>query len=146
MKKIIVLLAFAFLMQITGFTQRNPELKERIESMRVAHISSAINLSSEQAQVFWPIYNEYKTEEDKLKEDRLRKKRIAELSEEEAGQMINTYFDNQAAKLALERKYIDRFRQVLSNKQLLQLTRAEKEFNLHLLKRIQERRKGKGFR
>lgn len=142
MKKLIVLLAIAFLMQTTGFAQRNPQLKERVESMRVAHISSAINLTSDQAQAFWPIYNEFKAEEDKLKEDRLGGKRIADMTEEEAGQMINIHFEKQAAKLALERKYSDRFRQVLSNKQLLQLTRAEREFNRRLLKRMQERRKG----
>src|SRR4051812_21621428 len=85
--------------------ERNQERREDIEAQKVAFITQKLNLTPEEAQKFWPVYNQY---QDKIQE--LRKKRRQEgktakenfdaLSDKELEQLI----DND---LAMKQKELD---------------------------------------
>jgi Spy/CpxP family protein refolding chaperone len=53
-----------------GKAELQGEKKENIEAMKIAFITNKLELSPEEAQKFWPVYNQYN---EKLKD--LRKKR-----------------------------------------------------------------------
>src|SRR6476620_4329549 len=64
MKKIMtMMLVLAF--SLTGYVyaqdeQPDPKQQEKIKALEVAFISRKLNLTENEAQRFWPIYNEYK--------------------------------------------------------------------------------------
>ena len=51
--------------------KRQEKMESRIESQKIAFITQKLDLTPTEAQLFWPIYNEYQT---KMKEIRQQNK------------------------------------------------------------------------
>jgi len=50
------------MMPMAVFAQdRQQDRKDKIETMHIAYLSEKLNLTSGEAEKFWPVYNEYKT-------------------------------------------------------------------------------------
>lgn len=115
--------------------------KEKIEAMRVAFMTSRMNLTTEESKKFWPLYEEYKTELEKtekpLKEPGVK---LEDMSDQALRDLINKELNNEALKVDIRKKYSDKFLQVLSPLKLVRMHQAEKDFKLELLRVIQERR------
>ena len=97
----------------------------RLEALKIAYITNKLNLSPEEAQKFWPIYNQYALE---LKVARL--KAINNKSSEiELDENI----------LNIRKKYSVLFSQVLSPAKVDTFFKSEKEFG-HFVEKEMERR------
>ena len=74
MKRIITLLLLFIAFQV-GFAQKH-EKRNKIKALKTAHITSELNLSSKEAEKFWPIYNASQEKEHsyRKKMHELRKK------------------------------------------------------------------------
>lgn len=98
----------------------------RLEALKIAFITKKLNLSPEEAQKFWPVYNRYSEE--------LRKTR----------QQARADGDGQVAidekVLNVRKKYQTEFGKVLSQDKVEAFFKAEKEFGTYLQKEIMERR------
>jgi len=68
MKQIFYALLFIFSASSIEAQPEHKEIEERLESRRVAYITQELNLSVEEAQAFWPIYNAHRKEVKKLRE------------------------------------------------------------------------------
>ncbi|HVX24919.1 MAG TPA: hypothetical protein VHB70_01155 [Parafilimonas sp.] len=64
MKKIYPLLLFLFFHSYFCFSQQPPneDDDQRIDVIKMAYISQELNLSPQEAQNFWPVYNNYQNE------------------------------------------------------------------------------------
>lgn len=65
MKKIYPLLLFLFFHSYFCFSQQPPDDEnndQRVEVIKMAYISRELNLSPQEAQNFWPVYNNYQNE------------------------------------------------------------------------------------
>ena len=102
---------------------------DRIEALRIAYISEQLNLTPEEAQKFWPVYNAYKHD---LK---------VVLQKYPAGTELSA--DQQLAleqqKLDLKVKYKPQFESALGTVKLNQLYNLEHKFQ-EKLKEIREQR------
>ncbi|MEL6535444.1 MAG: Spy/CpxP family protein refolding chaperone [Bacteroidota bacterium] len=121
---------------------RRSARQQEMESARIAFLTQKLDLTSEQAQQFWPIYFEL---EDKRREIRksLRDTRMeagAEFSEEEASNMIVAFQDMRQKELTLEKEYSQKMLGVLSARQVVKLLRAEEEFRQYVIQQLRERR------
>ncbi|MBT8235956.1 MAG: hypothetical protein KJO04_07170 [Bacteroidia bacterium] len=143
--KIGVLVLF-MLVGTFAFSQNRPG-RERIKSLKVAFITERLNLTSKEAQVFWPLYNEHEENIEAIK----RKERVDVLSklqdfeyltEGEASRLLDKLLDLEAEKHRLHIAYMERMSEVISAKKSFMLIRAEEDFKKRLLKEIQKRRKG----
>src|SRR4051812_49305516 len=67
-KLIIMLMVISFAIHAQGDKQR-PN-RERIESMKIGMITQRLNLTPEEAKVFWPVYNKYSAELQEIRKDR----------------------------------------------------------------------------
>lgn len=138
---LMVMLVFA-----SGYSQKRPG-QERIKTLKIAFITERLNLSSSEAQDFWPIYNAHEENLDKLKrrersEIRSRLKDFENLSEEEAANLLQQSMAIEKEKHSLNMQFIDKVSQVISAKKAFQLIRAEEDFKRRLLREIQQRRRG----
>src|SRR5687767_904503 len=52
-----------------------PEKREQIESMKIAFLTNKLSLTPEEAQQFWPVYNQYQDELHKLRENHRKERR-----------------------------------------------------------------------
>ncbi len=119
---------------------------ERINAQRVAFITEKLQLTPEEAQRFWPVYNEYRKKRMKLEEEKARLVRSysssgGSLTDEEAEKLGDRYvaLEKQQADLLVE--YHQKFKKVLPPKKVLMLYKAEKQFTAYLLRQIRDRQR-----
>ena len=141
--RFFIMTVFVMLVMHTTFAQPGElpkEARERIESQRVAFITQQLRLTPEEAEKFWPIYNEYRDAIKDMRED-FERPDLEAITEEEAAKIIEQHLQQEQKKLDLKRNLVTRLRNVVSSKKILKLQKAEMEFNRELLRRMQEHRK-----
>jgi len=122
------LLLLLLLAGVSTFAQQNKQnAHDQIESLRIAFISQQLNLSPEEAQRFWPVYNAYRSESEALQKSY-------------GGQLTaDQQLDLEQKKLDLKRKYKPQFESALGKEKLNQLYNLEHKFQ-EKLKEIREQR------
>ncbi len=129
------------LMSITIFAQaENGKRSDQIASMKMAYLTKALELTPEESQKFWPIYNSYSDKMKAMKESaRPKFERAEDLSDKEAQAMIYQQLDLEQARVDLRRSMVQDFKGVISNRKILKLYRAEDRFKKEVLARVKER-------
>lgn len=119
--------------------------REQVEAFRVAYYTSELNLSSEEAQRFWPVYNKYA---DKLEENRATQRNTQQAlrqaytggSDEEVNDLLTELMSLKSAEVALTVQYHESFKEVLPIRKVAMLYKAETDFKRKLLEHFQQRR------
>ena len=149
MKKILIPI-LASLLCLSAWSQQPSG--ERIKAMKVAHITKKLDLSSKEAQQFWPVYNAYDAKITKLRNTDLRnlkreiRNSIGSLSDAQAGKLLDRLMaaenDLHEARVTL----VNDLKKVISAEKIIRLKAAEDEFNKILLERLKEIRDRRNFR
>ncbi|MEY3437041.1 MAG: hypothetical protein RL335_1497 [Bacteroidota bacterium] len=105
--------------------QLNAEHKNRLQSLSVAYLTKAIQLTPEEAEKFWPVYNKYNEEVRRAAMDSTKK----------------DVLEKQQEVLNIRKKYQKDFHKILSSERTQQLFHAEMEFRNMVKKELEERRK-----
>lgn len=154
MKQIIFLLTLGIFLvaQTNVLAQRNEDNKkrwERYRSEKVAFLTTNLDLTPEEAQEFWPVYNKM----DKEKSEAQQRRRELEHKVRDAGETLS---DDEIVKLtrefaatmekegALPNKYNEEFLKILPPKKVLKLYKVESEFRMHMIKKYRDQRKNGG--
>ncbi len=116
---------------------------ERIKAVKVAFIIEEINLTAEQSQNFWPVYNELESKLRSINKSSKQRLIIDEMSDSELETLINTRLKAEEDKIALHRAYIEKFKKIITIRQIVLLQRAEKRFKKELLQRARDRKEGR---
>lgn len=120
------------------------EMKQKIEAARIALITERLNLSPDQAEKFWPVYNEFTSERKALREefkpDKKALKAKEEMTEAERKEFLKRGLELKQKELDLEKEYSGKMLNVISTEQMLSLRGAEKDFKRMLLERVQRQR------
>ncbi len=116
---------------------------EKIEAARVAFFTTRLNLTTDQAQKFWPVYNEFDGKRRAIRKRIAgRKQDLATLADNQLQPAVDDLFAARQEELNLDKDYAGRFQKVITLRQTLQLFRAEREFAKFLLRKLEERRGG----
>lgn len=138
-----ILVVALFFVSVSVLAQRPAQ--ERIKTFKVAFITERLALSSEEAQQFWPVYNNYEEATQKLR----RKERqrfgsqlpyLDDLSENEATALLAEFKGIQTEKHNLEQQFLQDLKQVLPSKKIVLLLKAEEDFKKRLLQQMRKRR------
>jgi hypothetical protein len=115
--------------------------KSDVDTYKIAYITQQLDLSSAQAEKFWPIYNKHNKKYQDLKKNTwepIKKdlKNIDKLTDNEAEQLLKKYRQYRRTRLANREDYINELLSVISPKKVMQLKKAEYDFNKELLTQI----------
>jgi len=117
---------------------RRERMESRIESQKVAFITQKLNLSPEEAQVFWPIYNEHHA---KMKAS--RNQNIPELSDDaspaEAEAFLAKLLSEEQNELDMKKQYFERLSEAVSATKAAKLYYIEKRFREEVLAKIKSK-------
>ena len=115
--------------------------KEKLESAKVAFITQRLDLSPEQAEKFWPVYNQHSKEKRNLMRqiDRLVENGEG-MTNEQANQIIARRFELQQQILDLEKIFLKNIVKIISPMQAIKLDDVNKDFARHIY-RMQKRNK-----
>ncbi|MBC6365268.1 Spy/CpxP family protein refolding chaperone [Algoriphagus sp. AK58] len=109
---------------------------EKLQAARIAFITSRIDLKPEQAEKFWPIFNQYTEQrEATMKSMSGLNRGIESISEEEAKSRIQKRLQLQQKMLDDEKAFINEVSKVITSKQVLMLNNIARDFNRHIYQR-----------
>ena len=140
MKRIYFLFVMLLTLSVSVMAQAP---MEKLRAMKVAHITEKLNLNSEQAKGFWPIYNQYEKEKRDITIAIRRKyseSKEEDVSDKEALAQQDEIFALKEKEAELSRIYRPRFLKVISASQFSDLLIAEKEFNQMLIQELRQRK------
>jgi len=132
--------ALMFLLPLTTLAQRPKG--EEIESLKIAYFTQKLDLSPEEAKIFWPIYNNMQSEQSALRKERMQKmisfRKVTEidnLSDAQVQSLITSEFDLRQRDLNIEKKYYAKLKSSLPIKVVGKFYRAQEAFKRELLNR-----------
>jgi len=111
----------------------------QLDNAKIAFITSRLTLTQDQAQRFWPAYNEFIAKRRELNRTaRLLRRDAANdgLSDAQLRDNFNQDFAIRQQQLNLEKDYFDKAQKVLTLRQVAQLYQAERDFTKEVLKRV----------
>jgi hypothetical protein len=134
------ILIYSLFFSVSLFAQKINE--NDVNSYKIAFITERLDLTSAEAQAFWPIYNKHHKQYDSLKKnvwEPVKKglKNIDNLSEEEAEKLLKDYRNYKKMRLQYREDFINELLTVISPKKVMQLKKADYDFNKELLKQYQ---------
>ena len=134
----ILLLCF-----MIGWSQNRPN-NDRIKAQKVAFLTERLDLSSKEAQSFWPIYNAFEDKISKIRREDLRSVRQAmskgNLSESEAQDVLDQFMAVEATIYQAKLDLVKDLRGVISPQKIVQLKVSEDAFNKWLMEQIRKKR------
>lgn len=141
-KLIFIIVPLLFLVQLSLGQDRNA--RQKIESARIALITERLGLTPEQAERFWPIYNEYNMYRrgliNELQEAR-KNVDMNNLSEEQGQKLMKLGLDIKERQLQLEKNYAQRLNEVITAQQIMSLRNAEEDFRRMIIQRLEDRKR-----
>jgi hypothetical protein len=139
LRKGLTIFVISLAFTLPSFAQKNWGRSEQIESIKVAFITSKLDLTTEEAQKFWPVYNSYTEEFLEL----LKKRREARYNKNtDPDATITADLTYESKMLELKKKYRKLSAKAIPPQKILALYKAESEFREHLYKQLNNRRKG----
>lgn len=144
MKRIPVLLSIMFLLSFSvGFAQ-NPG-GERMNAYKIAFFTKKLNLSTQEAEKFWPVYNEFQNQKNQLQVEKVSLMRLFNLgestmSDNEITELGNKYCAVLVQESALAVTFHKKLQEVLPPKKVLRVYQAENQYRMQLLNELQDRK------
>ena len=122
MKKFILIL-IGMIGSFSGIKAQgeNGTKAEKIQALKIAFITQKLQLSTDEAQKFWPVYDQYENEIRSLQLDNKN----------------GPALENEEKLLNIRKKYKDSFEKVIGPQKLNKLFNAERDFRTILIRRLQ---------
>ena len=138
MKKNILLIVF-ILLSITSFAQ---DKHEKIKALKTAYITEQLDLTKAEAEKFWPIYNKFEEDRSALKREGHKDRKdidFKKLTEAEANAMLAEMQALNNRRYEIYTNLITDLQKVISAKKIVQLKKAEDDFNKKMFEEYRKR-------
>ncbi len=124
------------------------EKKEQIRTMKVAFLTTEVDLTTAEAEKFWPIYNTYDLKQFELRQQKLRalQKRLDngslnEMSEKDAAAFLSQLESTEDEIYQLRKKFMANLKTIISPTKILKFKKAEEDFNRNLLRQYRAKKR-----
>jgi Spy/CpxP family protein refolding chaperone len=145
-KNILPLLMFLISFSFYAQNDKVDEKREKIKAYKVSFLTTELELTSTEAEKFWPIYNafddkQYELRHEKMKAymNKLNDDNINSISEKEAAVLLSQIESTDKELYLLREKYMSNLKKILSAKKILKLKKSEDDFNRKLLKQYRDK-------
>jgi len=114
--------------------------RDKIDQLRVTFINSKVNLSNQETQQFWPLYNELNDKLDLLKKiyriNFIKNFNAESLTDKEAEALLTAEYLLKQKELDLNKEYYEKYKKILPIKKIALIKMAENDFKKELIKTI----------
>lgn len=145
-KNILTFLLFLVSFSFYAQNDKADDKREKIKAYKVSFLTTELELTSTEAEKFWPIYNTYDDKQYELRHNKmktyLRKlddDNLSSLSEKEAAALLSQIESTDKELYLLREKYTVNLKKILSAKKILKLKKSEDDFNRKLLKQYRDK-------
>jgi hypothetical protein len=148
MKHILPLIILLLSFTAFGQNERLKEKRDQIKAMKVAFLTTELNLTPEEAAKFWPVYNTYDDKQFELRHQKMKtyaKKlndgSLDNMSEKEALVFLNQIENTDDEQYHCRKKYNQALRGILIPTKILKLRKSEIDFDRKLLQQYRNKNK-----
>lgn len=142
MKKTITLLLL--IISTFGFAQNTDKRLVRIKNLRIAYISNKLDLTTQEAEKFWPIFNKFDDRNVELQRQKrqLMLRMKLDKSDKETIKLLDESETIETDLQVNRRQFVKDLQGVISPQKILLLKKIEEDFKNTLLKQFKDRRRG----
>mgnify|MGYP003599004286 FL=1 len=138
---------FLLLSLITyGQNERLKEKRDQIKAMKVAFLTTELNLTSIEAEKFWPVYNAYDDKQFELRHQKMKTYArklndgsLDNMSDREALAFLNQIESTDEEQYVIRKKFNSALRNILPPTKILKLRKSEVDFDRKLLKQYRNK-------
>ena len=144
MRKGLILILIAFLIPAIRLSAQNPQL-EKLNAYKIAFYTKRLNLTSPDAEKFWPVYNEYQKQKNLIQlernsiirsfnqnENNLNDNQLTELGDK----LISTLVQESSSAVTFHKK----LKEILPPAKVIRFYQVENLFKAQLLNELQGNR------
>ena len=135
----LLLITFSF-----AFAQGNKDknaIREKIKIRKIGFITERLPLTSEEAPYFWPLYNDYHAKVKAIKKANKKPNvSIAEMTDAEVEQLIDTRLEAEAIILSMKKDYVNKLKTIMPVKKVAKLSGVERKFKEWMLQQSKGRK------
>lgn len=127
------------------------EKREKIEQLKISFITTELALTTEEAEKFWPLYNEMET---KMRVEKKAQRSIekdlrdnhATLNDADKKSKVLALFDSEQKEIAIKREYYSKIGDKIGYNKSTKLLSLEQKFKRELMSQLNKDKKGSGDR
>jgi hypothetical protein len=145
MKRSILLILIAIsLPAFRTFAQESDN--ERLNAFKIGFFTKRLELSTDEAEKFWPVYNEYQNLKNQVQAEKIKLVRYFNQNENSlSNAQVTEIGDKLAATIVKESElaanFHNKLREVLPPKKVIRFYQAENQYKIQLLNELQNRQK-----
>ena len=150
MKRIVIFLFILSAVPVIRLSAQNTNL-EKLNDYKIGFFTKKLNLTSEEAEKFWPVYNDYQGQRnliqlEKVKLNRNFNQNEITLSDKQLEEMGNKYVDCMVQESNLAVSFHRKLKEVLPPVKVILYYQAENQYKVQLLNELQNQRQQQKLR
>lgn len=150
MKKVVFILLIMLTMPGIKSTAQNTNL-EKLNNYKIGFFTKKLNLTSQEAEKFWPVYNDYQSQRNQIQIEKLKLNRNfnlneSTLSDKQLEEMGNKYVGCLVQESNLAVEFHKKLKEVLPPAKVIMYYQAENQYKIQLLNELQTARQQQKLR
>ena len=145
-RKIMIIAAILVFGAANAFANNEvkEDWKEKFQSEKISFLTLEIGLTPQEAQVFWPVYNEINEEKDQAMYEIIKyywemsKAIEAGKSEKEIKALLDKYLEAQEKQRKIDEDAAEKYKKVLSTTKVAKLYIAEEKFRRQHIRKLRD--------
>jgi len=141
MKKIVIFLLIILSIPSIRSAAQNSNL-EKLNNYKIGFFTKKLNLTSQEAEKFWPVYNDYQSQKNQIQIEKMKLNRNfnlneSTLSDKQLEEMGDKYVDYLVQESTLAVTFHKKVKEVLPPVKVIRYYQAENQYKLQLLNELQ---------
>ena len=144
MKRSSVLFLLILLAPFCQGLAQNPNI-EKLNAYKIAFFTKKLDLTSQEAERFWPVYNDFQNQKNQLQIEKVSLMRLfnqgeSTMSDNQVTELGNKYCAVLVQESALAVTFHKKLQEVLPPRKVIRVYQAENQYRIQLLNELQDRR------
>ena len=143
MKKLLLILTIVVTISLLGLNAQNQN-PDKFSTYKIGFFTKKMNLTSQEAEKFWPVYNDYQKQKNLIQREKIMLIRDFNQNESvlddsqltEMGDRLIKYISDESSLAVAFHKKI---REVLAPAKVIKYYQAENQYKIQLLRELQEK-------
>jgi len=148
--RILTLTLMLFSLTLALSAQESKSREEQIEkfrSMKIAYFTEKLELTPEEAEKFWPLYNDYEKKRREVSRYRHRRpknmdEQLANMTDQEAEKMADDMIISRKKEVELDEAFHKDLKEIFPPKKVMKYYITEHQFREYMLRKIRDERRG----
>jgi hypothetical protein len=124
---------------------QNQQKIERLKALRIAYISNKLELTTNEAEKFWPVFNAFDEQQSEIRLQKrilmmkLRNSKNSNKSDKEMTALLDESEKIDGDLQTTRRNFVKNLQGIISPKKIMMLKQIEDNFKMELLRKIKQR-------